>query len=89
MGVFGEPVSVNVSDGLGGTASMSVPAFGIALNALQSNSSVNILSTQYFNLDNEEAAIIVGRNIPFPVSTGRDNNNNPIISYQREDVALP
>ena len=27
MGVFGEPVSVNVSDGLGGTASMSVPAF--------------------------------------------------------------
>ena len=28
------------------------------------------------------------RNIPFPVSTGRDNNNNPIISYQREDVAI-
>ena len=89
MGVFGEPVSVNVSDGLGGTASMSVPAFGIALNALQSNSSVNILSTpNILTLDNEEAAIIVGRNIPFPVSTGRDNNNNPIISYQREDVAI-
>ena len=89
MGVFGEPVSVNVSDGLGGTASMSVPAFGIALNALQSNSSVNILSTpNILTLDNEEVAIIVGRNIPFPVSTGRDNNNNPIISYQREDVAI-
>lgn len=89
MGVFGEPVSVNVSDGLGGTSSLSVPAFGIALNALQSNSSVNILSTpNILTLDNEEAAIIVGRNIPFPVSTGRDNNNNPIVSYQREDVAI-
>ena len=37
-------------------------------------------------MDNEEASIVVGRNI-YPVSTGRDNNNNPIISYQREDVA--
>ena len=36
----------------------------------------------------KKSAIIVGRNIPFPVSTGRDNNNNPIISYQREDVAI-
>jgi general secretion pathway protein D len=89
MGVFGEPVSVNISDGLGGTSALSVPAFGIALNALQSNSSVNILSTpNILTLDNEEAAIIVGRNIPFPVSTGRDNNNNPIVSYQREDVAI-
>lgn len=89
MGVFGEPVSVSVSDGLGGTSSLAVPAFGIALNALQSNSSVNILSTpNILTLDNEEAAIVVGRNIPFPVSTGRDNNNNPIVSYQREDVAI-
>ena len=31
---------------------------------------------------------VVGRNIPFPVSTGRDNNNNPIVSFQREDVAI-
>ena len=89
MGVFGEAISVSVSDGLGGTADVSVPAFGIALNALQSNSSVNILSTpNILTLDNEEASIVVGRNIPFPVSTGRDNNNNPIISYQREDVAI-
>ena len=89
MGVFGEPVSVDVSDGLGGKSSLSVPAFGIALNALQSNSAVNILSTpNILTMDNEEASIVVGRNIPFPVSTGRDNNNNPIISYQREDVAI-
>jgi general secretion pathway protein D len=89
MGVFGEPISVAISDGLGGVTDVSVPAFGIALNALQSNSSVNILSTpNILTLDNEEATIVVGRNIPFPVSTGRDNNNNPIVSYQREDVAI-
>ena len=39
-------------------------------------------------MDNEEAKIVVGRNIPFPVSNSRDNNNNPIVSYQREDVAI-
>jgi general secretion pathway protein D len=89
MGVFGAPVSVDVSDGLGGSTSLSIPAFGIALNALQSNSVVNILSTpNILIIDNEEASIVVGRNIPFPVSTGRDNNNNPIVSFQREDVAI-
>jgi general secretion pathway protein D len=89
MGVFGAPVSVDVSDGLGGSTTLSIPAFGIALNALQSNSAVNILSTpNILTTDNEEASIVVGRNIPFPVSTGRDNNNNPIVSFQREDVAI-
>jgi type II secretory pathway component GspD/PulD (secretin) len=39
-------------------------------------------------MDNEQAKIIVGKNIPFPISTGRDSNNNPIVSYQREDVAI-
>ena len=89
MGVFGQNLSVAVSDGAGGSTTMSVPAFGVALNALQSNSRVNILSTpNILTLDNEEAKIVVGRNIPFPVSTGRDANNNPIVSYQREDVAI-
>ncbi len=89
MGVFGEAIDISVADDEGTTTSMSVPAFGIALNALQSQSAVNILSTpNILTMDNEEAKIIVGRNIPFPTSTGRDSNNNPIISYQREDVAI-
>jgi general secretion pathway protein D len=88
MGVFGTPVDVAVTGSDGTASTLSVPAFGIALNALQSDSAVNILGTpEILTLDNEEAKIVVGRNIPFPVSTGRDNNNNPIVSYQREDVA--
>lgn len=89
MGVFGAPVDVAVTDSSGETTTMSVPAFGIALDALQSNSAVNILSTpNVLTMDNEEAKIVVGRNIPFPVSTGYSNNNTPITSYQREDVAI-
>jgi general secretion pathway protein D len=88
MGVFGESINLTLSDGMGGTIEYPVPAFGVALNALQANSAVNIISTpNVLTTDNEEAKFVVGRNIPFPVSTGRDSNNNPIVSYQREDVA--
>ena len=84
MGVFADTIDVQV-DGV----DVSIPAFGVALNALQANSSVNILSTpNVLTLDNEEAKIVVGRNIPFPTSQGRDSNNNPIVSYSREDVAI-
>jgi len=88
VGVYGDPVDVTVGVGESATT-MSVPAFGIALHALQTNSAVDIVSTpNILTMDNEEAKIVVGRNIPFPVSTGRDNNGNPIVSFQREDVAI-
>ena len=85
MGVFGDSIDVTLSDG----TSLPIPAFGVALNALQANSMVNILSTpNILTMDNEEAKIVVGRNIPFPISSGMDSNGNQLISYQREDVAI-
>ncbi len=85
MGVFGDSIEVTLSDG----TTVPIPAFGVALNALQANSMVNILSTpNILTLDNEEAKIVVGRNIPFPISSGLDSNGNQLISYQREDVAI-
>ncbi len=88
MGVFGQSINLSLSDGAGGTDEYPIPVFGVALNAMQANSMVNIVSTpNVLTTDNEEAKFVVGRNIPFPVSTGRDSNNNPIVSYQREDVA--
>jgi len=88
VGVYGDPIDVSVGMGDAATT-MAVPAFGIALHALQTNSAVNIVSTpNILTMDNEEAKLVVGRNIPFPVSTGRDNNGQPIVSYQREDVAI-
>ena len=84
MGVYGDSISIDTQAG-----PLDIPAFGVVVSALQANSSVNILSTpNVMTLDNEEAEIVVGRNVPFPTSQGRDSNNNPIISFQREDVAI-
>ncbi len=90
MGIFGaETVDIPLFSSSGESSVLSIPTFGIALNALASNSGVDILSNpSLLIVDNEEATISVGRNVPFPVSSGRDNNNNPIVSYQREDVGI-
>ncbi len=90
LGVYGQSFEVNLPDltGSGTSSTLSIPAFGVALNALASNSAVDIVATpEILTMANEEAKIVVGRNVPFPVSTGYDNNGQPIISYQREDVA--
>ncbi len=90
MGIFGaETVDIPMFSATGVASVLTIPTFGIALNALASNSGVDILSNpSLLIVDNEEATISVGRNVPFPVSSGRDNNNNPIVSYQREDVGI-
>lgn len=90
LGVYGKSFDVTIPDltGTGSSTTLSLPAFGIALNALASNSAVNIVATpEILTMANEEAKIIVGRNVPFPVSSGYDNNGSPIVTYQREDVA--
>lgn len=44
---------------------VSIPAFGVALNALQTNSDANILATpNIVATDNNEASIQVGENVP-------------------------
>ncbi len=46
-------------------AGISIPAFGVALHALQTNSDVNVLSTPHIlATDNVEASITVGENVP-------------------------
>ncbi len=85
LGVYGQTVEVPFADG----TMVPVPAFGIVLNALKSNSAVNIVSNpNLMTLDNEEAKIVVGRKIPFPTSSGLNSLGSPVISYQREDVAI-
>ncbi|MBN2524823.1 MAG: type II secretion system secretin GspD [Deltaproteobacteria bacterium] len=65
---------------------VSIPAFGVALHALQQNSDVNVLSTPHIlATDNAEASITVGENVPVlqGVNTGAamlgmlgNNSNN-------------
>ena len=61
----------------------------VAINALASENNANILSTPtIMALDNEEAEILVGQNVPF--ITGEQllsgSNNDPFTTIQRQDV---
>ena len=85
VGAFGPSIDVPMADG----SSLSIPAFGVVLNALKSNQAVNIVSNpNLMMLDNEEAKIVVGRKIPFPTTSGLNNLGQPVVSFQREDVAI-
>ncbi len=91
VGVFGPLVSIPTGNPLAPT--LDIPAFGIVLNALRSNSAVNIISNPtLMMLDNEEAKIVVGRKVPFPTQIsglgGQGFGGIPIQSFQREDVAI-
>lgn len=67
--------------------------WGGFLQALSSTTNVNLLSTpSILTLDNQEASIIVGQNVPFV--TGQHTNSssgggtNPFQTIQREDVGI-
>lgn len=90
VGVFGAGVPVPFTDPqTGATIETEIPAFGIVLNALKSNSSTNIVSNpNILTLDNQEAEIVVGRRVPFPVTGGLSSFGAPLTTFQREDVAI-
>lgn len=73
-----------------GRISKSGISFGVLLNALQSNTNFNILSTpSILTLDNAEASILVGQEVPFVTgSTAGDNNTNPFTTIQRKEVGV-
>ncbi|MGV3590427.1 MAG: secretin N-terminal domain-containing protein, partial [Gammaproteobacteria bacterium] len=69
-------------------------SFNVLINALQADASANILSTpSLLTLDNEEAVITVGRNVPFVTgsftSTGNNSNpDNPFQTIERQNVGV-
>ncbi len=64
--------------------------FGVVIQALKSNTATNLLSTpSIMTLDNQEAEIIVGQNVPFVTgSTASSTNSNPFTTITREDVGV-
>jgi len=69
---------------------------GVLAHAMENDNGVNILSTpNLITLDNEEAKIIVGQNVPFITgqyansgSTGSGATVNPFTTVDRKDVGL-
>ncbi|MFA7553424.1 MAG: type II secretion system secretin GspD [Spongiibacteraceae bacterium] len=101
----GDPVDsrTGIASVLGGTAGQVLGigrlsdsfSFNVVINALQSNTSANILSTpSLMTLDNEEASIVVGRSIPFVTGSytatgeGSSNPGNPFQTVERSNVGI-
>ncbi|MFK8081032.1 MAG: type II secretion system secretin GspD [Granulosicoccus sp.] len=64
--------------------------FGFLLSAIASDSDNNILSTPTLvTMDNQEAEIIVGQNVPFVTGTQLSSaNNNPFQTIERQDIGI-
>lgn len=76
----------------GGGTSNSGTRYAILLRALAADTSTNILSTpSIVTLDNEEAEIIVGQNVPFVTgsfTTTANTSSNPFQTIERQNVGL-
>ncbi len=77
-----------ISEGSGGTD------FGVLIRALASDANNNILSTpSLVTLDNEEAEIVVGQNVPFVTGSFSSTDTggsatNPFQTIERRDVGI-
>ena len=68
-----------------------VPAHTVLLTALETDSDLNVLSSpNMVTTDNEEAEIVVGRNVPFVASraTSATNLANLFTTVERHDVGI-
>jgi len=66
--------------------------FALLISALATNNNVDLLSTPSITtMDNEEAKIFVGQNVPFrtgSTTTGSNGTTNPFTTIQRQEVGL-
>ncbi|MDT3705532.1 MAG: type II secretion system secretin GspD [Thiobacillus sp.] len=94
LGSLGPGLNVGVVSG-----TITIPGLGLVTNlgmlarALESDANANILSTpNLVTMDNEEAKIVVGQNVPFITGsyaqTGTTTTANPFQTIERQDVGL-
>ena len=64
--------------------------FGVLLSAIASDTDNNILSTPTLvTMDNQEAEIVVGQNVPFVTGTQLSSgNDNPFQTIERQDIGI-
>jgi general secretion pathway protein D len=83
---------LNATGGIGGFATNigKNGIFGAIINAVRSDSTSNILSTpSIMTLDNQEARILVGQEIPITTGQALSNNfDNAFRTVQRENVGI-
>jgi len=82
-----------IGDGITiGVGSDDGTRFAFLLKALNADAATNILSTpSIVTLDNQEAEIVVGQNVPFITgssTTATDGTSNPFQTIERQDVGI-
>ena len=94
LGALGQGLNIGVVSG-----TINIPGLGVVTNlgmlarALESDANANILSTPtLLTLDNEEAKIVIGQNVPFVTGqyaqTGTTTTPTPFQTIERRDVGL-
>jgi general secretion pathway protein D len=94
LGSLGQGLNIGLVSG-----TITIPGLGLVTNlgmlarALESDVDANILSTPHLlTLDNEEAKIVVGQNVPFITGqyaqTGSSTTATPFQTIERKDVGL-
>jgi general secretion pathway protein D len=94
LGTLGQGLNVGVVSG-----TIEIPGLGLVTNlgmlarALESDVNANILSTpNLVTMDNEEAKIVIGQNVPFITGsyaqTGTTTTASPFQTIERQDVGL-
>lgn len=73
----------------GGTAIIGDTNLGAIIQAIQSKSNSNLLSTpKILTLDNQEARILVGETRPFQTGEYSENSDSTFVTTSREDIGL-
>lgn len=86
--------SLSLANGLtlggGSSDSEGKPDFALILQAINTATNTNVLSTpSIMTLDNEEAEILVGQNVPFITGSQLSSSGtNPFQTVERKDVGL-
>jgi general secretion pathway protein D len=94
LGALGQGLNIGLVSG-----TIDIPGLGVVTNlgalarALESDANANILSTpNLLTMDNEEAKIVVGQNVPFITGqyaqTGSTTTPSPFQTIERRDVGL-
>lgn len=91
-GTLGVSPGLNLGVVFGNTAG-GVPNLGVLARFLETEAKANILSTpNLLTLDNEEAKIVIGSNVPFITGqyaqTGAAVTASPFQTYERKDVGI-
>ncbi len=88
---LGQGLALGIVDGLIEFRGQSFANIGALVHALRQETEVNILSTpNLLTMDNAEAEIIVGQNVPFLTGTvpTTDGLSTPFQTIRREDIGL-